>query len=106
MTTFKCLTFIKKSLKTSQFLPLQIFFTDVRVPFLIRGPGVIRNKTIKGINVNIDIAPTIIDMSGQSFNPYHFDGISLLPYITEEQENYLKTGNFEIILLQEFHIRL
>ena len=43
-------------------------------------------------------------MSGQSFNPYHFDGISLLPYITEEQENYLKTGNFETILLHEFHV--
>ena len=81
-------------------------FIDVRVPFLIRGPGVIQNKTIKEINVNIDITPTIIDMSGQSFNPYRFDGISLLPYITEEQENYLRTGNFEIILLQEFHIRL
>ena len=79
-------------------------FIDVRVPFLIRGPGVIQNKTIKEISVNTDIAPTIIDMSGQSFNPYHFDGISLLPYITEEQENYLKSGNFETILSHEFQI--
>ena len=44
-------------------------------------------------------------MSGQSFNPFRFDGISLLPYITEEQENYLSTGNDEIILSHEFHIR-
>ena len=33
------------------------------------------NKTVKEINVNIDIAPTMIEMSGQTINPDDFDGI-------------------------------
>ena len=68
-------------------------FSDVRVPFLIRGPGVMENKTVKEINVNIDIAPTMIEMSGQTINPDDFDGISLLPFVMEENESYLRRGN-------------
>jgi len=64
--------------------------TDVRVPFLIRGPGVMENKTVKDINVNIDIAPTMIEMSGQTINPDDYDGISLLPFVMKENESYLK----------------
>ena len=65
-------------------------FLDVRVPFLIRGPGVMENTTIKEINVNIDIAPTMIEMSGQTINPDDFDGISLLPFVMEEKDKYLR----------------
>ena len=52
------------------------------------------NKTVKEINVNIDIAPTMIEMSGQTINPDDFDGISLLPFVMEENESYLRRGNF------------
>ena len=70
-----------------------LYFSDVRVPFLIRGPGVMENTTVREINVNIDIAPTIIEMSGQAINPDSFDGISLLPFVMEE-----KDGNFKKII--------
>ena len=70
-------------------------FLDVRVPFLIRGPGIMENKTVKQINVNIDIAPTIIEISGRTINPDYFDGISLLRFIkNKEQDANLKRGNF------------
>ena len=52
------------------------------------------NKTVKEINVNIDIAPTMIEMSGQTVNPDDFDGISLLPFVMEENEDYLRRGKF------------
>ena len=42
------------------------------------------NKTVKNVNVNIDIAPTIVEMSGGTVNEHQFDGISLLPFIAEE----------------------
>ena len=42
------------------------------------------NKTITDVNVNIDLAPTIVDMSGQEVEPHAFDGISFLPFIQEE----------------------
>ena len=70
-----------------------IHFVDVRIPLLIRGPGVMKNKRIRDINVNIDIAPTIIEMSGQTVNPHDFDGMSLLPLVMEERENYSNNGN-------------
>ena len=65
-----------------------------------------QNKTIKQINVNVDIDPTIIEMSGQLVNPHDFDGISLLPYITEEHENLLKRGNSKFFDSNNFQIRL
>ena len=70
-----------------------IHFEDVRIPLLIRGPGVMQNQRIKDINVNIDIAPTIIEMSGQTVNPHNFDGMSLLPLVMEERESYLNKGS-------------
>ena len=45
------------------------------------------NKTITDVNVNIDLAPTIIDMSGQEVNPQTFDGISFLPIIQEKSDS-------------------
>ena len=63
---------------------------------MIRGPGIMKNKTVKEINVNIDIAPTMIEMSGQTINPDDYDGISLLPFVMKENESYLKKGDFLI----------
>merc|ERR1712018_638710 len=60
--------------------------TDLRVPFLVRGPGVMMNKTVKNVNVNIDLAPTIVEMSGGTVNEHQFDGISFLPFIKEESD--------------------
>ena len=64
---------------------------------MIRGPGVMKNQTVKEINVNIDIAPTIIEMSGQTIDPDNFDGISLLPFVMEEKDGYFTKGNFRMI---------
>ena len=44
---------------------------------MVRGPGVDSNKVIKDVVVNIDLAPTIVEMGGQDMNSA--DGISFLP---------------------------
>ena len=68
---------------------------------MIRGPGIMKNKTVKEINVNIDIAPTMIEMSGQTINPDKYDGISLLPFVMDEHKNRINQGKFFLCL---FHV--
>eukprot|EP00117_Sycon_ciliatum_P043667 scpid62763/ scgid31589/ N-acetylglucosamine-6-sulfatase; Glucosamine-6-sulfatase len=49
---------------------------DIRIPLMIRGPGIAKNVTLHDIALNIDIAPTIVALSGQT-PPPHMDGRSL-----------------------------
>ena len=44
---------------------------------MVRGPGVESNKLLKDVVVNIDLAPTILDMAGESMPAT--DGVSFLP---------------------------
>jgi arylsulfatase A-like enzyme len=38
--------------------------TDVRIPFYIAGPGIAAGQTPSVMGVNIDIAPTLLDLAG------------------------------------------
>ena len=58
---------------------------DIRVPLLIRGPGVESNKLIKDVVVNIDLAPTILDMAGEALPSA--DGVSFLPALLENGQS-------------------
>ncbi|RAY14326.1 hypothetical protein DPM19_15255 [Actinomadura craniellae] len=53
---------------------------DVRVPFIVRGPGVPAGKTVAGIAGNVDIAPTLAVLAGVS-PPGYVDGRSLVPLL-------------------------
>ncbi|KXI27522.1 acetylglucosamine-6-sulfatase [Paraglaciecola hydrolytica] len=53
---------------------------SMRVPLLVRGPGIIAEKSVvHEIAANIDIAPTILDIAGVKKQPQQFEGQSLLP---------------------------
>jgi arylsulfatase A-like enzyme len=53
---------------------------SIRVPFLIRGPGVPRGETRDGLVVNADLPATILDIAGATPGNV-LDGKSLLPLI-------------------------
>lgn len=57
------------------------FEETVSVPLLVRGPGIEPGTTITELAGNIDLAPTIADMTGTPA-PERVDGLSLLPLLT------------------------
>lgn len=69
---------------------------DIRIPMYVRGPNIPKNKSVDSIVLNIDIAPTIIEMSG-SQAPSSTDGRSFLQLI-ENQRNALETWRHDFLI--------
>ncbi|KAG7173297.1 Extracellular sulfatase SULF-1-like 2, partial [Homarus americanus] len=57
------------------------FEFDIKVPFLVRGPGIRPGTQIDKIALNVDLAPTFLEIAGIK-PPPHMDGRSLLPLLT------------------------
>jgi len=53
------------------------FDVDTKVPMIVRGPGVPKNTKFSEPVVNIDLAPTFLDVAGLN-PPPHMDGRSIL----------------------------
>lgn len=76
--------------------------TDIRVPFLIRGPNVPEGKIINFPTSNIDLAPTFLDLAGLQI-PKYMDGISLKPIITVESTNSIAVDDNDIPVDKKEH---
>ena len=75
---------------------------DLRVPLWIRGPGIFPGTVIPDIAVNIDLAPTFIDMAKLEV-PAEMDGMSLLPvlqgmFLPVERDSFLVSYNGQTAL--------
>lgn len=57
-----------------------LYENDIRVPFVIRGPNIPPNTTSTQLLANIDIAPTILDITQQPMDPT-IDGVSFWQYV-------------------------
>jgi len=56
--------------------------TDIRVPLMFRGSGIVSKVEQKATAViTLDIAPTMLAITGLNHLDYNMDGISLLPYL-------------------------
>jgi len=60
-----------------KFLPYE---ESLRVPLILRGPGVPKDRTVQGQVSNIDFAPTLVDAADASAGR-RMDGVSLLPTV-------------------------
>lgn len=58
--------------------------SDIRVPLLIRGPGITPGQIIKYASLNIDLAPTILDLASVPI-PKYMDGTSLKSILINEE---------------------
>jgi N-acetylglucosamine-6-sulfatase len=65
-----------------KFLPYE---ESLKVPLIIRGPGVPKGQKIKGQVSNVDFAPTLLDMAGAKPGRA-MDGTSLLPAIANPKK--------------------
>jgi N-acetylglucosamine-6-sulfatase len=65
-----------------KFLPYE---ESIRIPLIVRGPGVPAGKTIKGQVSNVDFAPTLVD-AADAKPGRTMDGVSLLPTIANPKE--------------------
>jgi arylsulfatase A-like enzyme len=56
------------------------FDEDLIVPLVVRGPGVAAGATVDVPTVNVDFAPTFVDLAGAAI-PAAVDGRSLVPFL-------------------------
>jgi arylsulfatase A-like enzyme len=56
---------------------------DIRVPLIVRGPGVPEGRTLHHMVLNNDLAPTFTDLAGTEA-PSFVDGRSLVPLLTDD----------------------
>jgi N-acetylglucosamine-6-sulfatase len=56
---------------------------DIRVPLIVRGPGVPEGRTLQHMVLNNDLAPTVADLAGAN-TPSFVDGRSLKPLLTDD----------------------
>ncbi|XP_077661804.1 N-acetylglucosamine-6-sulfatase-like isoform X3 [Eretmochelys imbricata] len=59
----------------------QLYEFDIRVPLLVRGPGIKANQTRSEPILNIDLGPTFLDIAGLNVSQTAMDGQSFLPLL-------------------------
>eukprot|EP01043_Picozoa_sp_COSAG02_P041172 COSAG02_NODE_3392_length_6820_cov_6.539652_5_plen_440_part_00 len=59
----------------------QLYETDIRVPLLVRGPGISPGQRVAGLVAHIDLAVTMLAMAGVQ-KPAIMDGRSWLPLVS------------------------
>ena len=64
-----------------KFLPYE---ESLRIPLIIRGPGVPKDRTVKGQVSNVDFAPTLLDAADADAGRT-MDGVSLLPTLRDRE---------------------
>ena len=64
---------------------------DIRVPLIVRGPGVPEGRTLPHLVLNNDFAPTFADLAGAK-TPYFVDGRSLVPLLTDDLPSRMTGG--------------
>ena len=78
---------------------------DLRVPMIVRGPGVPQSERIEAMGLNIDLAPTFAEIAGIA-PPAFVDGRSLLPLIADPNRAWRQSFLIERRQLEEHFVDL
>ncbi|MGH3343380.1 MAG: sulfatase family protein [Carbonactinosporaceae bacterium] len=73
------------------------FEEDIRVPLLVRGPGVPAGRTVEALTSTIDLAPTLAQLAG-THPPEFVDGRSLVPLLHDRDHARWRRG----VLVEHF----
>ncbi|XP_039624252.1 glucosamine (N-acetyl)-6-sulfatase (Sanfilippo disease IIID), b [Polypterus senegalus] len=83
---------------TGQFsLPIdkrQLYEFDIRIPLLVRGPGIKPKQKLQQPILNIDLGPTFLEIAGLAVSNTTMDGQSFLPLLTAPQTNNTWRSDF------------
>lgn len=78
---------------------------NLRVPMVMRGPGVPKGTRIEAMTLNIDLAPTFAEIAGAA-TPDYVDGRSFLPLLLDSQTPWRQSFLLERRQLEEQMIAL
>ncbi|MFB3826762.1 MAG: sulfatase-like hydrolase/transferase [Bryobacteraceae bacterium] len=70
----------ENNMEHRQYYKMNMYESSVRVPLIVRGPGVTRGRTIDNLVSLVDLFPTLLDIAGVS-QPKALDGESLAPLL-------------------------
>ena len=82
----------------------QLYESDIRIPFVVMGPGIPRNATTSKVAVSIDIAPTLIELAtGNSHAvPEEMDGHSLASWMRTDTASDIDSQHSEQFLVEYY----
>uniref|UniRef100_A0A3Q4G7S2 N-acetylglucosamine-6-sulfatase n=1 Tax=Neolamprologus brichardi TaxID=32507 RepID=A0A3Q4G7S2_NEOBR len=65
----------------------QLYEFDIRIPLMVRGPGIKAKQVLQAPVLNIDLAPTILDIAGVNLSSVNMDGQSFLAQMAPSLRN-------------------
>ena len=82
----------------------QAYDTDIRVPFLVRGPGIKGGVNVTEVVMSIDLFPTWIQLAGAEL-PTHYvpDGKSIIPLLLGSVPAQPAVNTFRSVALAEMY---
>lgn len=78
----------------------QLYETDIRVPLLVRGPGIEAGQAVSQLASHVDLAVTFLDMMGAE-RPEQMDGTSWLPVVkgtAAERDQVAKRWRHDLLI--------
>ncbi|MGI9319617.1 MAG: sulfatase family protein, partial [bacterium] len=63
------------------------------VSLLIQGPGIVSGETTQALTNHVDLAPTLLELSGIEYDENQFDGVSLKPILSGDKTEF-RSWNF------------
>ena len=82
----------------------QAYDTDIRVPFLVKGPGIAGGVKVTQVVMSIDLLPTWVDLGkGNLPSSYQADGLSIVPILTGQDPAQPDENGFRAAALAEMY---